>query len=183
MDHFKYTTYSYNFLFHRMWNIQRTQSDPKHRQLFQILVKLTFFSHYVHRIKWSFPTRSEVPSAILKTSQKRILWYSTHAKSIPGHQPAYEWPGRDDSVRTVKDIDQWHMCEDEEVKAGIEAAVLQPRHFIKYLAIVKMAVHSGHMGGRDQTTDGISKWFVGSGLIQEKKGSGGRWRSRKEKTG
>lgn len=53
------------------------------------------------------------------------------------------------------------MCVDEEVKAGMGAAVLQPRHSVKSLAIVKLAGHSGHRGGHEQTTDGISKLFVG----------------------
>lgn len=70
------------------------------------------------------------------------------------------------------------MCEDEEVKAGMEAAVLQPRHSIKSLAIVKLAVHSGHRGGHEQTTDGISKLFVGLATLaagsSKRKGDLGR---------
>lgn len=53
------------------------------------------------------------------------------------------------------------------------AAVLQPRHSIKKLAIVILAVHSSHGGGHEQTTDEISKLFGGlaisSGFIQEKR--------------
>lgn len=60
----------------------------------------------------------------------------------------------------------------------MEAAVLQPRHSIKSLAIVKLAVHSGHRGGHEQTTDGISKLFVGLATLaagsSKRKGDLGR---------
>lgn len=62
--------------------------------------------------------------------------------------------------RTVEDTDQRHVCEDEEVKAGMEAVVLQPRHSIKKRAIAKLAAHCSHKGGHEQTTDGISNLFA-----------------------
>lgn len=65
----------------------------------------------------------------------------------------------------------------------MEAAVLQPRHSIKKLAIVMLAVHSSHGGGHEQTTDEISKLFGGLALssefIQEKR----PWGEMKEQKG
>lgn len=80
------------------------------------------------------------------------------------------------------------MCEDEEVKAGMEAAVLQPRHSIKSPATVKLAVHSVHRGGHEQTTDGISKLFVGLatlavGSSKRKKGTWGKMKEQKGEGG
>lgn len=70
----------------------------------------------------------------------------------------------------------------EEVKAGMEAVVLQPRHSIKKLAMLKLADHSGHRrrrGGHEETTDGISNLFVGlatsaGGSSKKKRGRGER---------
>lgn len=41
--------------------------------------------------------------------------------------------------RTDKDMDQWHMSEDKEVKVGTLAGVHQPRHSIRRLAVVNLA--------------------------------------------
>lgn len=66
----------------------------------------------------------------------------------------------------------------------MEAVVLQPRHSIKKLAIVKLAAHSSHRGGYEQTTDGISNLFVGlatSAVGSSKKK--GLWGEMKEQRG
>lgn len=42
----------------------------------------------------------------------------------------------------------------------MEAVVLEPRHFIKKLTIVKLATYSSHVGGHEHPTDGINNLFV-----------------------
>lgn len=62
-------------------------------------------------------------------------------------------PGR---IRTlINDV-----CEDEEVKVGMQAVVHQPRHSIKKLAMVKLAGRTPIGGGQGETADRISNSFA-----------------------
>lgn len=74
----------------------------------------------------------------------------------------------------------------EEIKVDMEAVVLQPRHTIKKVAIVKLAAHSSHRGGAtSRQLMEFATCFAGQATSavgsSKKKGPRGEMRSREEK--
>lgn len=76
------------------------------------------------------------------------------------------------------------MCEDEEVKVGMQAVVHQPRHSIKKLAMAKLAGRTPTGGGHGETADRISNSFASRPCFHQQQAhprreTVGRFRERK----